>query len=58
MFIVFFDGNSTMCAEQDEAINLANDLLANGYSYVTIANNDLIDVDADIEFEPENYDNF
>ena len=51
MFIVFFDGNSTMCAEQDEAIDLANDLLANGYSYVTIANNDLIDVDADIEFE-------
>ena len=58
MFIVFFDGNSTMCSEQDEAIDLANDLLANGYSYVTIANNDLIDVDADIEFEPENYDNF
>ena len=53
MFIVFFDGNSTMCAEQDEAIDLANDLLANGYSYVTIANNDLIDVDADIEFEFE-----
>ena len=49
MFIVFFDGNSTVCAEQDEAIDLANDLLANGYSYVTIANNDLIDVESDID---------
>lgn len=56
MFIVFFDGNSTVCAEQDEAIALANDLLDNGYSYVTIANNELLDVDADIEFEPETYE--
>lgn len=49
MFIIFFDNNSMLVDEKDEAILIANSLLANGYSYVTIANNEMIDVESDID---------